>query len=43
MPLAVYLALESRPATAIALSLVLLAVSIVVLALLRDRWFTVTR
>jgi molybdate transport system permease protein len=38
MPLAVYLALESDPEAAIALSLVLLAVSVVVLALLRDRW-----
>ncbi len=39
MPLAVYLALESRPEGAIALSLVLLAISIVVLVMLRDRWF----
>ncbi|WP_431945280.1 molybdate ABC transporter permease subunit [Actinacidiphila sp. bgisy167] len=38
MPLAVYLALQSDPAAAIALSLVLLAVSIAVLAGLRDRW-----
>jgi len=38
MPLAVYLALESDPEAAIALSLVLLAVSIAVLAGLRDRW-----
>jgi molybdate transport system permease protein len=38
-PLAVYLALESRPEGAIALSLVLLAISIVVLVMLRDRWF----
>jgi molybdate transport system permease protein len=38
MPLAVYLALESDPDAAIALSLVLLAVSLAVLALLRDRW-----
>ncbi|MDT9701384.1 molybdate ABC transporter permease subunit [Streptomyces sp. P17] len=38
MPLAVYLALQSDPAAAIALSLVLLAVSITVLAALRDRW-----
>ena len=38
MPLAVYLALESDPDAAIALSLVLLVVSVVVLALLRDRW-----
>ncbi|MET8682800.1 molybdate ABC transporter permease subunit [Streptomyces sp. NPDC004732] len=40
MPLAVYLALQSDPAAAIALSLVLLAVSIAVLAGLRDRWMT---
>jgi molybdate transport system permease protein len=38
MPLKVYLALESDPEAAIALSLVLLAVSILVLAGLRDRW-----
>jgi len=38
MPLAVYLALESDPDAAIALSLVLLAVSLGVLTLLRDRW-----
>ncbi len=38
-PLAVYLALETRPEGAIALSLVLLAVSIVVLVMLRDRWY----
>ncbi|MEV5439754.1 ABC transporter permease [Streptomyces sp. NPDC052682] len=40
MPLAVYLALQNDPAAAIALSLVLLTVSIVVLAGLRDRWLT---
>ncbi|EPJ42933.1 hypothetical protein STAFG_0011 [Streptomyces afghaniensis 772] len=40
MPLAVYLALQNDPAAAIALSLVLLAVSIAVLAALRDRWMT---
>ena len=39
MPLAVYLALQSRPEGAIVLSLVLLAVSLGVLVLLRDRWF----
>ena len=39
MPLAVYLFLESEQGTAIMLSLVLLAVSIIVLVLLRDRWF----
>ncbi|MBG0856863.1 molybdate ABC transporter permease subunit [Streptomyces spinoverrucosus] len=40
MPLAVYLALQNDPAAAIALSLVLLTVSIAVLAALRDRWMT---
>jgi molybdate transport system permease protein len=39
MPLAVYLALENDLPAAIALSLVLLAVSLAVLILLRDRWF----
>lgn len=38
LPLAVYLALDSRPEAAIALSIVLLAVSVLVLVLLRDRW-----
>lgn len=38
LPLAVYLALESDPDAAIALSLVLLAISLVVLVALRDRW-----
>ena len=38
MPLAVYLALQDDPATAIALSLVLLAVSVLVLVGLRGRW-----
>lgn len=38
MPLAVYLALESDPDAAIALSLVLLVVSVAVLAGLRGRW-----
>ncbi|MEV7802185.1 ABC transporter permease [Microbispora sp. NPDC088329] len=38
MPLAVYLALETEPDAAIVLSLVLLAVSVVILASLRDRW-----
>jgi molybdate transport system permease protein len=42
-PLAVYLFLETQPAAAIALSLVLLAVSIVVLVSLRDRWFGIGR
>ncbi len=40
MPIAVYLALETDPEAAIALSLVLLAVSVLVLAALRDRWAT---
>jgi molybdate transport system permease protein len=38
MPIAVYLALESDPPAAIVLALVLLAVSIIVLVSLRDRW-----
>ena len=38
LPLAVYLALETRPDAAILLSLVLLVVSLVVLVVLRDRW-----
>jgi len=38
LPLAVYLLLDSRPDTAVALSLVLLAVSLSVLVALRDRW-----
>jgi len=42
MPLNVYLALESDPEAAIALSLVLLAVSLLVLAGLRDRWLRPT-
>jgi molybdate transport system permease protein len=41
-PLAVYLALESRPEAAIALSLVMLCISFGVLVLLRDRWFVRT-
>ncbi len=38
MPLAVYLAMETDPEAAIALSLVLLAVSVAVLVGLRDHW-----
>jgi len=38
MPIAVYYALENDPDAAIALSLVLLLVSVVVLVSLRDRW-----
>ena len=41
MPLAVFLALESDRDAAIALSLVLIAVSLAVLLPLRDRWLTV--
>jgi molybdate transport system permease protein len=40
LPLAVYLELESDQSAAIALSLVLLVVSLVVLVSLRDRWLT---
>jgi molybdate transport system permease protein len=39
MPLAVYLALETDPDAAIALSLVLLVVSVAVLVGLRARWW----
>ncbi|MFI0445333.1 ABC transporter permease [Actinomadura sp. 6N118] len=42
MPLAVYLALETDPEAAIVLSLVLLVVSVLVLAALRDRWVNTT-
>jgi molybdate transport system permease protein len=38
MPLAVYLAMQESPESAVVLSLVLLAVSLAVLAALRDRW-----
>jgi len=38
MPLAVYNALETDPQSAVALSLVLLTVAVIVLAALRDRW-----
>jgi molybdate transport system permease protein len=40
MPLAVYLALETDLQAAIVLSLILLAVSVVILAALRDRWMS---
>lgn len=40
MPLAVYLAFQQNPQSAIVLSVVLLAVSLTVLAVLRDRLFT---
>lgn len=42
-PLAVYLLLETDQDAALALSLVLLAVSVVVLVSLRDRWFGIRR
>jgi molybdate transport system permease protein len=38
LPLAVYLLLESRPEAGIAVSLVLVAISLAVLVVLRDRW-----
>ena len=38
VPLAVYIALETRPQAAIVLSLILLAVSLAILIGLRDRW-----
>ena len=38
LPLAVYTGLEGDPAEAVVLSLVLLAVSVLVLVGLRDRW-----
>jgi molybdate transport system permease protein len=41
MPLAIHHALESQPAAAIALSLILLVVSAVVLFLLRRQWFPI--
>ncbi|MPZ66808.1 MAG: molybdate ABC transporter permease subunit [Pseudonocardiaceae bacterium] len=40
MPLAVYLALQTDPDAAIVLSLVLFAVSVMVLASLRDKWIS---
>ena len=42
MPIEVYLALESDPSAAVALSLVLLGVSVLVLVSLRDRWLSGT-
>lgn len=38
IPVAVYVALETRPESAIVLSLILLAVSLAILAGMRDRW-----
>ncbi len=43
LPLAVYLALQNDAETAMALSLVLLAVSLVILVALRRRWFPARR
>ncbi len=43
MPIAIYLAFQSRPEEAIALSLVLLTVSVTVLVVLRDRWLGALR
>ncbi|MDZ7734693.1 MAG: ABC transporter permease subunit [Acidimicrobiia bacterium] len=40
LPLAVFLALETEPDLAVALGLVLLALSLVVLVALRDRWLS---
>ena len=40
VPLAVYLLLESQPEAGIALSLVLVVVSLGVLVVLRDRWMS---
>lgn len=42
MPLAVYLALETDLQAAIVLSLILLTVSVVILAALRDKWVGTT-
>jgi molybdate transport system permease protein len=41
LPLAVFVALESDRDTAVALSLVMVAVSLIVLIALRDRWWKV--
>jgi len=38
MPLAVYIALERDPEAAIALAMVLLALSVIILVALRERW-----
>jgi molybdate transport system permease protein len=43
MPIEVYLAEQHDPDSAVALSLVLMAVSVVVLVLLRERWWTAGR
>jgi molybdate transport system permease protein len=41
VPVAVYVALETRPDSAIVLSLILLAVSVTILVAMRDRWLGV--
>ncbi len=41
MPLAVYLAMQTDTTSAVALSAVMLIISMVVLVALRDRWFRV--
>ena len=41
LPLATYLALQTDPEEALAISLVLLAVSVTVLFSLRNRWFPI--
>jgi molybdate transport system permease protein len=43
MPIEIYLALQRDPAAAVALSLLLLLVSIAVLGALRERWLTASR
>jgi molybdate transport system permease protein len=43
VPIATYLALETDPEAALVLSLVLIAVSFLVLLTLRDRWLGATR
>jgi molybdate transport system permease protein len=40
MPIEVYIALQSSPETAIVLSVLMIVVSVVILALLRERWVT---
>ncbi|MFO7701056.1 MAG: molybdate ABC transporter permease subunit, partial [Acidimicrobiia bacterium] len=42
LPLAVFVALESDRAAAVALSLVMVVISLVVLVALRDRWWRAT-
>jgi molybdate transport system permease protein len=38
LPLSIYLLHDTRPTTAVALSLLLLGMSLIVIVLLRDRW-----